>query len=521
MPLTLAIIEGLAPDQASLTAAARQRGDARWRARSHDAETGLIWGDCQGSGANPYRVAADTTDGGFKCTCPSRKLPCKHALALMWTFVERPEAFGAAGVPDWVREWVSRRRKPTTEAPKPPAKRPARSLAEADADSAPEPGQVSGAVPDAAAERRRQRATERRAQATAESVSLATRELEQWIADQLRTGLTGLIDELGSRCRRIAARLVDAKAAALASRVDEMPASVLSLAREEQPDAVIGALGRLTLLARAWRADPDAPELRREVVSTESRDDVLASPDATRIASSWEVVGEQVVTRRDRLISQSTWLLDVGSRDGTVRFALLQDFFPVTRGRRGRVFGPGDRIHAELAFYPATRPLRAIVVSQSAGERADRGPAPLARVGDASGAAATGPASASADGQLARPEAADRGSATRNYTELALPTHGWPELVTAHPLDAFFDHVEAAPWAELAPVLLPAGRVCVGTRDRFWWSARDGSCALPIEGTVSEHVLGMELYQTAATWNGHRLSLLAAQSDWGRLALDA
>src|SRR5689334_18025007 len=78
----LKTIEGLAPDQASLSAASRLTKKASWiRLESRDA---LLWGECQGSGANPYRVAVDAGDHGYKCTCPSRKFPCKHALALMW-----------------------------------------------------------------------------------------------------------------------------------------------------------------------------------------------------------------------------------------------------------------------------------------------------------------------------------------------------------------------------------------------------------------------------------------------------
>jgi len=40
------------------------------------------WGECQGSGAQPYRTAIDLSGPAFKCTCPSRKLPCKHSLGL-------------------------------------------------------------------------------------------------------------------------------------------------------------------------------------------------------------------------------------------------------------------------------------------------------------------------------------------------------------------------------------------------------------------------------------------------------
>src|SRR4029079_2857893 len=90
---------------------------ASWvRLERHDA---LLWGECQGSGANPYRVAVDAADHGYKCTCPSRKFPCKHALALMWMSVTAPDNFAASGeVPEWVSDWL--RRRPKAAAPPAP-----------------------------------------------------------------------------------------------------------------------------------------------------------------------------------------------------------------------------------------------------------------------------------------------------------------------------------------------------------------------------------------------------------------
>ena len=109
MALTRSAIEAMAPDQSALAAASALLKLAKWpvRARSR----GLIWGECQGSGANPYRVVADTDEHGSKCTCPSRKFPCKHALALMWLFVDDGAAFQDAPIPTWVNDWMGRRRK--------------------------------------------------------------------------------------------------------------------------------------------------------------------------------------------------------------------------------------------------------------------------------------------------------------------------------------------------------------------------------------------------------------------------
>ncbi|MEM9726500.1 MAG: SWIM zinc finger family protein, partial [Pseudomonadota bacterium] len=112
--LTLDAIGALAPDAASLKAAASQMKPAKWPLRAQSASQeaeALVWGECQGSGANPYRVVFDAADLGYKCTCPSRKFPCKHVLALMSLFAEDATTFAPAEPPEWVREWLGRRRR--------------------------------------------------------------------------------------------------------------------------------------------------------------------------------------------------------------------------------------------------------------------------------------------------------------------------------------------------------------------------------------------------------------------------
>jgi hypothetical protein len=69
MPLALEKIAALAPDQPSIDAARKLLKPGSWpRLAWDDAE--LVRGECQGSGATPYHA-------GYKCSCPSRKFPCK------------------------------------------------------------------------------------------------------------------------------------------------------------------------------------------------------------------------------------------------------------------------------------------------------------------------------------------------------------------------------------------------------------------------------------------------------------
>src|SRR3954468_8235398 len=59
------------------------------------------WGSIQGSGKNPYQTSIDFTGPAFKCTCPSRKFPCKHGLGLFLILAQQPGAVTEKEPPQW------------------------------------------------------------------------------------------------------------------------------------------------------------------------------------------------------------------------------------------------------------------------------------------------------------------------------------------------------------------------------------------------------------------------------------
>ena len=77
-PLTSAQVLTLSPDEASSKAAKGLLSPAKWPTLGATDEA--VWGECQGSGSKPYQTQVDVSGGGtrFKCSCPSRKFPCKH-----------------------------------------------------------------------------------------------------------------------------------------------------------------------------------------------------------------------------------------------------------------------------------------------------------------------------------------------------------------------------------------------------------------------------------------------------------
>lgn len=463
MSITLRTVENLAPDQSSLTAATKLTKPAKWpvRARGEDGKT--LWGECQGSGANPYRVVCETEDFGYKCSCPSRKFPCKHVLAILWMFAQDEKAFGEAAYPDWVAEW--RGRKKRTGAPAKKAAAPAG------------PKNINAATREAEKPEKelseeeiakRQKAAEKRAADTRRMILDGLDELEVWIADQLRTGLSGFLSELGDRCRRIAARLVDARAQALAGRIDELPGRILSYSSEERPDAALQELSRLLLAARAFRANPEDPLARMGVATSPTREDLLSDPQLLTLTATWEVIAERTQTQRDNLIRQETWLLAVDAPPETEpRFGLLLDFFPAGTGQRTAAFSAGDQFQAELVFYSAEpgQP-RAIIKQRS---------------------------EASSDLQL---------WATTSRAQ-------------ADPLAPFRAASLACPWLHRAPLLLPAGRIGETSSGKAWWRADGNDVCLPLDTKPPEPVLGCNLERTVALWDGTRAHLLAAQTNLG------
>lgn len=66
-----------------------------------DADKTLIWGECAGSGKNPYYVSADFVELSnpvFRCNCPSRQFPCKHGIGLLYAY-EKALPFAVDSIP--------------------------------------------------------------------------------------------------------------------------------------------------------------------------------------------------------------------------------------------------------------------------------------------------------------------------------------------------------------------------------------------------------------------------------------
>src|SRR5260370_1702491 len=95
----------LAPDSSSAAAGKKLANAKHWKSLGQNSEA--LWGECQGSAL--YQVRIDLSTLTISCSCPSRKLPCKHGLGLLLLAVDAPQAVTKGEPPAWVTSWLTKR----------------------------------------------------------------------------------------------------------------------------------------------------------------------------------------------------------------------------------------------------------------------------------------------------------------------------------------------------------------------------------------------------------------------------
>ena len=93
--LTSDQVLALAPDAASAKAGAALATARQWERVGADGDR-AVWGECRGSGAQPYQTRVDLDGPAYRCSCPSRKIPCKHVLGLLLLHAGSPALFAPA-----------------------------------------------------------------------------------------------------------------------------------------------------------------------------------------------------------------------------------------------------------------------------------------------------------------------------------------------------------------------------------------------------------------------------------------
>ena len=371
----------LVADRRAAAAATETSDPAAWSAAGHDDDA--VWGRYIGTTAEPYDVAVELHEPAFRCSCPSRQRPCKHALGLL--LLHARSLVAPARRPEHIDAWVDERarRRAAADAPtgpSAPSSDPAaptdpqaaaltasdaaapRSVGEPSARSTARPGAEpdgTSSSPEPTPERP-DRSSER-----LDRMRAGVLELDRWLADRVRVGLAAAELSDPATWDRAAARLVDAQCGGLANRVRRVAGRVGRHA--DWYDDVLAELAVLHALAQGALRAPALPDDLADGVQVAAglstrQADVLAGVPTT---ARWLVVGESRA-REDRITVQRTWLRSieadaiVDGRPRVATWAMLLSF-----GAFGReLVSPlpvGAELEADVHWYPGAQPLRGLL----------------------------------------------------------------------------------------------------------------------------------------------------------------
>jgi hypothetical protein len=334
-------IFALAPDEASKKAGRDLANPAKWITRGINEQA--LWGECQGSGIKPYQTQVDLNSIAFKCSCPSRKFPCKHGIGLLLHESRNPDMFATAEMPAWVAEWIGKRSEKEVKK----------------AETADKPV-------DEAAQAKRQ-------EARTKKVAAGIQELRIWLKDIIRNGILSMPEKSAGYWDNMARRMVDAQAAGLAVRIRELAST--RFWEENWQDGFMNQLIQIYLIAEGYQHLPQLNEkiqqdILNQVGFTKNQDELKAGQGTT---DTWLVLGKNTDTEGG-LTTEENWLYGVNSRT----CALILQFYAKGQTLPYSLM-PGTCIQAELVFFPSSVPFRALI--KNIAGQTEAGTEPLSGLG--------------------------------------------------------------------------------------------------------------------------------------------
>ncbi|MCS3797723.1 SWIM zinc finger domain-containing protein [Niastella sp. OAS944] len=326
MQLSEEQVLALAPDESSKKSGKELSNPGKWVSKGVNELA--LWGECQGSGSKPYQTQVDVVNMAFKCSCPSRKFPCKHGIGLLLLYARNKSDFTVNEMPAWVSEWITKRNERQEK----------------------QAVQKEKPVDEAAQAKRRQ--------AREQKVGDGIEEVLQWIKDIIRNGIISMPEKGSGWFENMARRMVDAQAPGLAGMIRNL--GEINFYRDGWQTEFMDQLLRLYLVTTGFKNNDNLPallqqDLRTWIGFTQNQEELKEQPGIT---DTWLVLGKQV-TEDDNLTVERNWLYGIKSD----QYALVLQF--LVRGQGAQLaLTPGLFVEAELVFYPSVAPLRAIIKKQ-------------------------------------------------------------------------------------------------------------------------------------------------------------
>jgi SWIM zinc finger len=330
MNLSLETARNLAPDDNTLQRAEQLASPKKWILAERNDR--VLWGESRGSGSDPYRAIVDLNGPAYKCSCPVKRFPCKHTLALLLMAADGNNQNFATNNPPpaYVTEWLDARdrRNAAKIAPK-----------------TEEQIQKSEATKDKTRTDRLELMTD------------GIQDLQNRLLDIIRGGIAALENTPPSYWNEFAARMVDAKVGGVSRRIKSW-ASLKERYPENWYEQLLSEIGSLYLFTKAFQKFEILPEnLQDDILiqagMTVKKEDLFAQQGVT---DDWFVLGQIETDEEDNLTSRRAWL--IGRESGKI--ALVLDFAFGNIGFQTAWIN-GSAYRAEVVFYPAAFPLRVAV----------------------------------------------------------------------------------------------------------------------------------------------------------------
>lgn len=332
MQLSNIDIENLAPDAQSLDTSKKMAIKEKWKVIAKS-DRG-IWGKIKGSAIEPYQTQVELIPLGYKCSCPSRKFPCIHVLALLLLHSNDNQSFTDTEEPSDIKDWLDKRIQKRGK-----VEMPAKEL-----------------TPEIIEKREKEQ--DKRKKERAIFVESGITELDRWLKDLIKNGILQLPYKENNYFEKMAARLVDAKAPGLANFIRKLQKLDFSKTDQWHQEA-FQIIGKTYFLMDAYLNIDNQPiplqsTIKNLIGWSQSTKDLLAS-EQKGVKDDWLVIG-QIIEENDDLITQKNWLWGIQSNQPALIINFGTRFAPLDSQLIAGMF-----FHAELLYFDTAFPQRAII----------------------------------------------------------------------------------------------------------------------------------------------------------------
>jgi len=328
MEITKEYIHNISPDESSTKNATKIFSKNSWIVYKSKR---AVWSEIYGSGKKPYLTQMDINDIVFKCSCPSRKFPCKHSLALgLYVAHNKLDSIPTQQEPLWVQEWIDKRiQKANKKASTTPKTKSPQQIALLE--------------------------TKRWNSAKKDVIYI-----EKWLEDSIKLGILDFPNKKFDYWDGLKKRIVDLKLTGFNHLFEQLQNALAKIDWETEVILIISLIHQLVECIKHHDKLPSPlkAELAMFLGWSISKNDLLANADNETINDIWIVVNV-LLDKQDKLTTRKVFLYGTSSN----RWAYILEFVHANSYFQDQYI-QGSIFQGELVFYDSITKQRAILKSK-------------------------------------------------------------------------------------------------------------------------------------------------------------